>query len=290
MSPEPTVVRSVSGEAVVVEVDGVAGERYELDVDLAGPSTSKPAVSVTSFAVDPSGDRDAFEASIGRPTAEPDSTDPVPRGAVMGYVTTNTTLEAADTTGVALQFTVDQAAIPDGLGQEDVAVLRYADGEWTMQNVTHDVEENTHTATLPSDSPVAVVALKPGSVEIVDTSGPADQVRSGYGTTLRVTVENPGDRLANRTLTVAVNGESVAEREVGLEPDQNTTVPIEFEPPEPGTVSLEGNEVGDISFLSDGDESTSAPDPDTGEDVPGFGVVAAVFALLITVLAVRLRR
>jgi len=298
--PDPTVTRSVSDEAVAVEVDGVAGEPYEADVDLAGPSASEPAVSLTSFAVDPAGERDAFEARVGRPTADPDGIDAVPRGVALGYVTTDTSLEPGDTSAVTLRFTVDPGAIPDGLGPEDVAVLRYADGEWTTANVTRDVDGDTHAATLPQASPVAVVALEPGGVEIVETLGPADQVRPGYETTLRVVVENPGDRPANRTgdrpanrtLTVAVNGESVAERAVTLEPGQNETVPIEFEPPEPGTVSLEGTEVGSIAFLNDDGEGEGASrtDRDTDDETPGFGALAAVLALVATALAVRARR
>ena len=284
------MTRSASDEAVAVEVDGVAGERYETDVDLAGPSASEPAVSLTSFAVDPAGERDAFEARVGRPTAEPDGIDAVPRGAALGYVTTGTSLEPGATSAVTLRFTVDPEAIPDGLGPEDVAVLRYADGEWTAANVTHEVDGDTHAATLPRASPVAVVALEPGSVEIVETLGPADQVRAGYETTLRVTVENPGDRPANRTLTVAVNGESVAERPVTLGPGQNETVPIEFEPPEPGTVSLEGTEVGEIALLNEGGEGASQTDRGTEDETPGFGALAAVLALVATALAVRVRR
>jgi len=75
---EPTVVRSESNESITVEIDGATGERYDIAVNLAGPSNSDPAVSVTSVAVDPAGDRAAFETTIGRPTAEPSGRDPVP--------------------------------------------------------------------------------------------------------------------------------------------------------------------------------------------------------------------
>ena len=91
-------------------------------------------------------------------------------------------------------------------------------------------------------------------------------------------------------LTIAVNGESVAERAVTLEPGQNETVPIEFEPPEPGTVSLEGTEVGSIAFLNDDGEGASRTDRDTDDETPGFGALAAVLALVATALAVRARR
>jgi len=72
------VVRSESNESITVEIDGATGERYDIAVNLAGPSNSDPAVSVTSVAVDPAGDRAAFETTIGRLTAEPSGRDPVP--------------------------------------------------------------------------------------------------------------------------------------------------------------------------------------------------------------------
>jgi len=41
------------------------------------------------------------------------------------------------------QFDIDEETIPGGLGPENVAVLRYADGAWTTENVGHDVEGDT---------------------------------------------------------------------------------------------------------------------------------------------------
>ena len=286
---EPTVVRSESNESITVEIDGATGERYDIAVNLAGPSNSDPAVSVTSVAVDPAGDRAAFETTIGRPTAEPSGRDPVPHGVALGHIEFDSTLDADGTSAATLQFDIDEETIPGGLGPENVAVLRYADGAWTTENVGHDVEGDTHTVTLSYATPVAVVALEPGRVEVVESVVPADQVRVGHETALRATVENPGDRPTTRNLTVSMNGESVAEREVALDPGENATVQIRFRPRESGTVSLEGNEVGAITLFDDDDGATST-DAETNEDIPGFGVIVAVLALLVTAFGARVRR
>jgi len=148
---------------------------------------------------------------------------------------------------------------------------------------------DTHTVTLSYATPVAVVALEPGRVEVVESVVPADQVRVGHETALRATVENPGDRPTTRNLTVSMNGESVAEREVALDPGENATVQIRFRPRESGTVSLEGNEVGAITLFDDDDGATST-DAETNEDIPGFGVIVAVLALLVTAFGARVRR
>ncbi|QKY15570.1 CARDB domain-containing protein [Halorubrum sp. CBA1229] len=288
--PEPTVIRSESNEGVTVSVAGATGERYEIAVDLAGPSDSQPAVSVSSVGVDPVGDPAVYETTIGRPTADPAGRDPVPHGVALGYMGFNSSLGAADTSAATLQFTVDEETIPDGLDQTDIAVLRYSDGEWTTATVTHTIEDTTHSVTLPHAAPVAVVALEPGRVDIVESGVPADRVRAGYETTLRTTVENPGDRSATRTLTVSMNGEAVTEREVTLGPGENTTVEIRFQPPESGPVSLEGSEVGAISLFGDDGGDATSPGAETDESAPGFGVIATVLALVVTARVVRRRR
>ncbi|OYR48470.1 APHP domain-containing protein [Halorubrum sp. Ea1] len=284
---EPTVVRSESEEAVTVSVDDAPDERYEMTVDLVGPSDSQPAVSVSSVGIDPAGDPEMYETTIGRPTAEPDGPDPVSHGIALGYMEFNSSLGAASTSAATLHFTVDEEELPDGLSPENVAVLWYADDEWTMANVTHNVDGETHRATLPHAMPVAVVAMEPGRVKILDGVLPAEQVRVGYETTLRTTVVNPGDRPATRNITVSMNGEAVTERKVTLDPDENTTVQIEFEPAESGAVSLEGTEVGEITLFGDKDNDATSTDAETDDDIPGFGVPVAVLALLVTALAVR---
>ncbi|MFO8115954.1 MAG: CARDB domain-containing protein, partial [Halorubrum sp.] len=286
---EPTVSRSESADAVTVEVDGVVDGRYTADVALAGPSETRPAVSLSELTIETAGDREAFELTVERPTADPREGDAVPNGSALGYVEIGSTLDAADTSAATLRFDVDSDALPEGLRQEDVAVMRYVDGEWTTAGVTHTVDGDAHTATMPNAAPVAVVALEPGSVDIVDSDVPADQVRVGYETTLRATVENPGDRPANRTLTVTMDGEQLAERDVSLDPGESATVQIAFEPVDGGTVSLNGTEAGSISLFG-GDEGATDTGTQTEESAPGFGLTAAVLALLVAALAVRVGR
>jgi len=279
------VTRSESNGAVTISVDGVAGERYDVAVDLAGPSDSQPAVSVSSVGVNPASGSEPFEATIRRPAAEPNGRDSVPRGVALGYVGFNSSRGAAETSAATLQFTVDEGAIPRELDQEDVAVVRYVDGEWTTANVTHESEGATHNATLPHATPVAVVALEPGRVDVVEGAVPVDRIRAGYETTLRATVENPGDRRVTRNLTVTMDEEPLAERQVSLDPGENATVEIAFEPRESGSVSLEGEEVGSIELFGDSGGAASSTGTGTDGSVPGFGAVVAVFALLVTALA-----
>jgi len=80
------VVRSESNESsITVEIDGATGERYDIAVNLAGPSNSDPAVSVTSVAVDPAGDRAAFETTIGGRRPSRAVAIPSPRSSVRAH-------------------------------------------------------------------------------------------------------------------------------------------------------------------------------------------------------------
>ncbi|WP_144924251.1 PGF-CTERM sorting domain-containing protein [Halorubrum salsamenti] len=289
------MVRSISDGAVTISVDGVNGEGYDFSVGLAGPSEVQE-VSLSTLTIDPAEDQEAFEATVGRPRGDPGARAAVPRGTVLGYVNITSTLDATDTGAATLEFAVNDEALPDRLGPEDVAVMRYADGEWTTTDVTHETTEDGHRVTLPHAAPVAVVALGSGnsvalessSIEVVDAELLADQVRAGYETTLRATVRNTGDAPANRTLTVTIDDESVAEREVALAPNETVIIRIGFTPSESGTVSLDGDEIGSIDLFVEDD--AASPATETEESVPGFGPVVAVVALLVATLALRANR
>ncbi|WP_161609728.1 CARDB domain-containing protein [Halorubrum kocurii] len=250
-------------------------------------------MSLSALTIDTAGDNGAFGLTVERPTADPGERRAAPRGSALGYIEIGSTLTATNTSAATLRFDVDRDALPDGLGPEDVAVMRYADGEWTTEEVTHTVDGDAHSATMPNAAPVAVVALEPGSVDVVESEVPADRVRAGYETTLRATVENPGDRPANRTLTVTMAGERVAERDVSLRPGESATLRIAFEPVEGGTVSLDGTETGSVNLFGDAEETTDTeetPDTATESNAPGFGLTAAALAVIAAALAVRVGR
>jgi len=88
-----------------------------------------------------------------------------------------------------------------------------------------------------------------------------------------------------------MNGESVAEREVALDPGENATVQIRFRPRESGTVSLEGNEVGAITLFDDDDGATST---DAETNKRGHSRIwrdrRGALALLVTAFGARVRR
>jgi len=89
-----------------------------------------------------------------------------------------------------------------GWGQRTLQCFGTPTGAWTTENVGHDVEGDTHTVTLSYATPVAVVALEPGRVEVVESVVPADQVRwatrrrSGQRSRTPVTARQPETSLS----------------------------------------------------------------------------------------------
>ncbi|RAW44136.1 hypothetical protein DQW50_15945 [Halorubrum sp. 48-1-W] len=287
---EPSLNRTETAGEITVRIDDARNGSVVVPVDLSGPSETDPDVSVSTLEVRPESDRGGFHVRAVRPTADPGDFPAVPRGAVLAYVDLGSNLTANGTSEATLNFELDPTALPDGIGNDDVQVMRYVDGEWTGAGVTHEVDGSSHGVGLPALTPLAVVAIESGSVEIVDADVP-DWVRTGYETTVSATVRNPGERAVTRTLVVAIDGEAVAERDVSVEAGETADVDIAFEPTDGGTVTLDGVEVGELSVGDSRGDSDPSPDgPDSTDDIPGFGPITAVVALLATALAVRVGR
>ncbi|WP_290814197.1 CARDB domain-containing protein [Halovivax sp.] len=130
-----------------------------------------------------------------------------------------------------------------------------------------------------------LIVEEPGSVELLDAALSADWVRAGYDATVRVDVENDGDRPANRTLTVTADGETVWNQSVEVGPGDRRTVEIEFEATE-GEIAVDGVEAGSLAVGESDDDPDEETDDGGAETLPGFGITATLIAALLIALAV----
>ena len=288
-SEASTVVRSESDDGVAVSVEGISDGTHEFSVDLAGPGDTQPAVSLSSFTLEADDDRETLDATIGRAAAGPGDRDAVPYGTPFGYVDLSTDIDANATRAATLRFELDQAAFPEGLTSEDVAVLRYANGSWTADGVSHDIDGETHSATLPEATPVAIVALEPGDVEVIDATVPWDSVAAGSEAPVRVTLQNSGDRPDDGTFTVTLDGEPLAEERVTVGPNRTETVDVMIEPTTSGSIEVDGIAAGSFEVFEDDDPRTPDVSDTSEDDTPGFGVIAALIALLAVLFVSRSR-
>lgn len=287
------MTRSETGGFVVVTVtDAKAGQPVTVPLDLSGPSPTSPAVSLSEATVESPTDRDRVEVAVSRPAASPDGIPPIERGVALAYVDVSSTPESDPPVETAVRYELDPGALPEGLGPDDVRVLRYTEDDWTVDGAGTDSATTDRTATLPRPTWFAIVALEPGSVEVTDAVVEGDWVRADHETSVRVTVGNAGDRPATRRLSVAVAGEQVADREATVPPGESATVRIPFRPARSGPVTVDGVDAGriEVSTASDRAVPESEGTSPTADDAPGFGTFVAIVALLATALVARPRR
>lgn len=132
----------------------------------------------------------------------------------MWYVGTNATVDNDDVDNVSLRFRIAEERLPDGTEPGDVQVMQFGDDEWTPMVTTY--ENGVYNASADRLQSFAVVVPQSGDVAVVDAEVQADWVRQGGTTTARATFENTGDTNVTETVTVAIDGDTVATREVEL--------------------------------------------------------------------------
>lgn len=157
-------------------------------------------------------------------------------------------------------------------GEYEIAV-----GETSLGNltVTAATEDDTRTRTDRDDGA--------SPIEVVGATVPADWVKQGYATAVRVTVMNTANQTANRSLTVTVDDQPVANQTVTLQPNERDVVTIQFEAVG-GTVAVEGVEAGRIQVGGSPGEIGTEADDTTGDggrviELGGFNVVAGAMFL-----------
>ncbi len=119
-----------------------------------------------------------------------------------------------------------------------------------------------------------------GPIEVVNATVPADWVKQGYRTQVRVTVVNTGLQPAQRLLTVTVDDRPVATAVVRLRPTERDVVTIGFDAVA-GTVAVEGVDAGriDVNETRGGTGEDSAADRWWAGLMPGVSLTVLVLVL-----------
>ncbi len=247
--------------------NAVAGALVRIRLNVTAPSGTDPALRLRALTLSLSDDGRAgggvFNVSVASPARKADR-PAVPQSDVVGYVNITSDLTESAVSDATIEFAVPTEALPEGSGPESVRLYRFdaPTGEWVPAGATYDADRGTYQASIGTLSPLAIVTTGAGSVEVLTAGGLPDWTRRGTTTSVTAEVANPGEANASRVLTVAVDGDPVAEQRVTLGPGERTNVSLEFEA-RTGTVTVEGVEAGELQSSDEYGETTADTPADT---------------------------
>ncbi|WP_247004872.1 CARDB domain-containing protein [Halosolutus gelatinilyticus] len=179
----------------------------------------------------------------------------------------------------------DEFAIEIDPAFNDDADFQVYESELTKWQAISATDGGHERTALEMDEPIVLQSGGCGSISVTDLSV-AETATTGESIAVEATVENDGHTEETAPVPITIDGESVDEQEVTLGPGETTTVESTVEFDEPGTYTVgAGNATVDVTVTA----SESGLD-----DVPGFGVTAAVaasaLALLGLAIGIRTRR
>jgi hypothetical protein len=140
--------------------------------------------------------------------------------------------------------------------------------------------------------------LDPGEIELVDATVPSTAVVN-ESQNITIVLTNSGGTEVHDEFTVYVNGEAVTDKEISVLSNERIEISVEVPFDEQGdaTVSLVSTQInmtklGTVS-VSAGVETTSVSDQESGSsedsqtEIPGFGMFAAMFAIVAFTILTR---
>lgn len=157
----------------------------------------------------------------------------------------------------------------------------------------------TYRFTAPGEKTIEVdegekfyVQVEPAlpNITVTDLEATPSSTRPGRNVTITARVTNDGHARGTEAIELRLFDETVAVRDVTLDPGASTTITFTRSIAAPGTYeAVVGSKSITIDVRSQGEAETEPSDGTTPTDVPGLGLVAGLVAVLVAGL-VQLRR
>lgn len=177
-------------------------------------------------------------------------------------------------------------------GEDAVTESVAVDADGATATLEHAVDAtgsvDHRVAVADTEATASSEVVEPPAFEVAELDAP-DAVEAGETAELAATIENSGGIEHTRTVTVRYGGENVTATDVTLAPGESTEVTGEVTADEAGDVSYAAS-VADASQEGAVTVEESAQNGNGDDGSPGFGVVAALAALLGGAAASRRRR
>jgi len=170
-----------------------------------------------------------------------------------------------------VELTVDPAF-------NDAADFRLYEGTITDWQVLSATENGYERTSLDMDEPIEIRSDGCPSSSVTELEID-DTVTTGESVAITTTVVNNGQRTVTMAVPITVDGETVDERDVTLEPGETTTL----------STTTTFDDAG-AHTVAAGDQTTTVTVNGNSNEMVGFGVVAVSLAALVGVLLVRYRQ
>lgn len=285
---EQELVMEIQGEQVTEFVDLDGNETRTVAFELSVDDIGTHYITVTTA-------NETVEEPI-EVTAAPEATMKVDFDQLPDSLTETETKEVhvivTNDGNAAGEVEVKLALAGELVGTE---VVELAPGEDTV--VAFDVRPDrslapvtslsVETADATDQRDIAVERAPETNINVVEVTADATKIEEGHTVELELVVENDGDAAGEEIISVMVNGEQVKTATVILDAGDEDTISVSLEFDDPGeydvnvadhslTVDVAEEEVDDVDDVDD-DDVTDDPDDDT---IPGFGLIAAIMAIL----------
>lgn len=200
-----------------------------------------------------------------------------------------------DIEDLRFRFSVYKGALEDlNAGSDDVVLHRYTNNTWNRIDLSV-VEETTdrymYEATLPGLSVFSIGARQP-VFSINDVSVNSTSIPEGGSVELSTVVQNSGSADGTLTLNLKIDDEIVDSQSISLEPGSTNTVTFTRTFDTIGEYELTVNNASGVEVRVSSDAGGDGADggggnaSDNGSELPGFGALVGL-AALISVIAWR---
>ncbi|WP_336328373.1 CARDB domain-containing protein [Halovenus sp. HT40] len=159
----------------------------------------------------------------------------------------------------------------------------------TFEDVTAPDSEGTYTHAIASEDQTAsgqltVEAPEEANFQLSLDSGPSE-VETGADITAEVTVENTGGQEATQTITFTFDGEEVGSTEVTLGAGETATESFSASAPDSAgdydwEIASDDDSISQTLTVTDGGDGDGDDGDSSDDGGPGFGIAAALVALL----------
>lgn len=192
-----------------------------------------------------------------------DPADPPEKSDVVGLVYDFGPDGATFDPAVSLTFEYSESKIPDGVAEENLVVAYWdeEDEEWIELEGTVDQENNTVTAEISHFTDFTILAhTRPASFDTTELAISPDEIEIGEMVIVSAIVTNTGDLTGTHEVTLKINGVEVEVKEVELIGGDDKKVSFSVTPEEPGTYTVDVDELIGSFAVKEKVESLNAPE------------------------------